>query len=148
MADDDEGVIKERLFLDKSNPALMHAEMTAIDNSLTRPWTVMKNYRRAPKVRWAENNCIENQAWVTIGREVYYLSARRHHHADQEEPAASRFEIFQSSEEVGRCREAACCDCSQPVVARLGSAGSVRQRHRCRRGRCRDIWAKRSRTKA
>jgi hypothetical protein len=74
MADDDEGVIKERLFLDESNPAILHNEMTTIDNSLTRPWMVRKNYRRAPKVRWAENNCIESQAWITIGKEVYYLS--------------------------------------------------------------------------
>jgi hypothetical protein len=74
MADDDEGVIKERLFLDESNPAILHDEMTTIDNSLTRPWTVMKNYRRAPTVWWGENNCIENQAWITIGKEVYYLS--------------------------------------------------------------------------
>ena len=36
MADDDEGVIKERLFLDESNPAILHNEMTTIDNSLTR----------------------------------------------------------------------------------------------------------------
>jgi hypothetical protein len=74
MADDDEGVIRERLFLDGSNPATLHDEMTTIDNSLTRPWTVRKNYRRAPTVRWAENNCIESQAWITIGNEVYYLS--------------------------------------------------------------------------
>jgi hypothetical protein len=75
MADDDEGVIKERLFLDAANPNLLHNEMTATDNSLTRPWTVMKNYRRAQKVWWGENNCIEGQTWVTIGKEVYYLSA-------------------------------------------------------------------------
>ena len=74
MADDNDGVIKERLFLDESNPTILHDEMTTIDNSLTRPWTVMKNYHRAPTVWWGENNCIENQAWITIGKEVYYLS--------------------------------------------------------------------------
>jgi hypothetical protein len=74
MADDDDGVITERLFLDKGNPRILHNEMTSIDNSLTRPWTVMKNYRRAPDVLWGENNCIEGQTWVTIGKEVYYLS--------------------------------------------------------------------------
>ena len=77
MADDDEGVIKERLFLDKGNPNLMHNEMTTTDNSLTRPWTVMKNYRRVQngqKMWWGENNCMEGQTWVTIGNEVYYLS--------------------------------------------------------------------------
>jgi hypothetical protein len=27
-----------------------------------------------PTVWWGENNCIESQAWITIGKEVYYLS--------------------------------------------------------------------------
>ncbi len=77
MADDHEGVIKERLFLNKDNPNLLHNEMTATDNSLTRAWTVMKNYRRAEseqKMWWAENNCIDGQAHVTIGKETYFLS--------------------------------------------------------------------------
>jgi len=74
MADDDQGVIKERLFLSKDKPDLLHNEMTTTDNSLTRPWTVMKSYRRLPDVVWGENNCIEGQTWVTIGTEVYFLS--------------------------------------------------------------------------
>jgi hypothetical protein len=74
MADDDEGVISERLFLDKGNPNILHDEMTTIDNSITHPWTVMKNFRRAQDVWWGENNCIEGQTWITIGNEVYYLS--------------------------------------------------------------------------
>lgn len=75
MANDDEGVITERIFLDKDKPDVLHDEMTTVDNSLTRPWTAMKNYRRAKKVAWKENNCIEGNAWVTIGKEVYYRSA-------------------------------------------------------------------------
>jgi hypothetical protein len=75
MADDDDGVVKERLFLDPDKAGILHDEMTTIDNSLTRPWTVMKNYRRMPKPDWPENNCIEGQTWVTIGEQVYYLSA-------------------------------------------------------------------------
>jgi hypothetical protein len=74
MADDDEGVIKERMFLDKGNPNVLHDEMTTIDNSITHPWTVMKNFRRTQDIWWGENNCIEGQTWVTIGNEVYYLS--------------------------------------------------------------------------
>jgi hypothetical protein len=74
MADDDQGVIKERLFLDHGNPNILHDEMTTIDNSITHPWTVRKNYRRAQKVWWGENNCIDGQTWVTIGKQVYYLS--------------------------------------------------------------------------
>jgi hypothetical protein len=74
MADDLDGVIKERLFLDKDNPDIMHNEMTTTDNSLTRPWMVMKNYRRVRDVKWVENNCIEGQTWVLIGKEPYFLS--------------------------------------------------------------------------
>src|SRR3954463_4588121 len=46
IADDNEAIIKERLFLDKANPNILHDEMTTTDNSLTRPWAVIKNYRR------------------------------------------------------------------------------------------------------
>jgi hypothetical protein len=77
MADDDEGVITERLFLDKSNPDLINNEITTIDNSLTRPWTTTRSYRRvknAKEATWVENNCTEGQAHVTIGGESYFLS--------------------------------------------------------------------------
>jgi hypothetical protein len=48
--------------------------MTTIDNSLTRPWTVMKTYERQATVWWPEHNCTEGQAHVTIGKETYFLS--------------------------------------------------------------------------
>ena len=73
-ADDNNAVVKERLSLDKANKDLMHNEMTTTDSALTRPWTVTKNYRRAPKVAWEENNCSEGNQHVTIGKEVYFLS--------------------------------------------------------------------------
>ena len=75
MADDDEGIIKERIALDRSDPNILRDEMTTIDNSLTRPWTVMKTYKRQAKVWWFEDNCIEGQAHVTIGKEVYFRSS-------------------------------------------------------------------------
>jgi hypothetical protein len=75
MADDNETVIKERISLDRNDPKILRVEMTTIDNSLTRPWTVLKTFRRLPHVWWTEDNCPEGQAWVTIGKEVYYLSA-------------------------------------------------------------------------
>ena len=77
MADDDEGVIKERLYLDKDDKSILRNEMTTIDNSLTRPWTVMKTYRRVKNAKeawWGENNCAEGQAHVVIGEETYFLS--------------------------------------------------------------------------
>ena len=65
-----------RIFLDKANAGLLVNEMTTIDNSLTRPWSVRKTWKRQEpdKVWWFENNCIEGQAHVTIGKESYFLS--------------------------------------------------------------------------
>src|SRR2546429_8714338 len=43
---DGKTVIKERIYLDKADPNILHDEITVIDNALTRAWTVIKNYRR------------------------------------------------------------------------------------------------------
>jgi hypothetical protein len=72
--EDGQAVIKERIYLDKSNPSILHDEMTTTDNALTRPWTVLKSYKRLPKVMWTENNCTEGNDNIAIGNEVYLLS--------------------------------------------------------------------------
>ena len=74
MADDGETVVKERFFLDQANPNILHDEMTTIDNALTRPWTVMKNYRRLPSVIWVEDNCAEGNNHIVIGDQNYFVS--------------------------------------------------------------------------
>ena len=43
---DNQTVVRERIYLDKSDPNILHDEVTTIDNALTRPWTVTKNYHR------------------------------------------------------------------------------------------------------
>jgi hypothetical protein len=48
---DNASVFKERMFLDKADPNILHNVMTTIDHALTRPWTVDKRYRRNPNVR-------------------------------------------------------------------------------------------------
>jgi hypothetical protein len=75
MHADNETVIKERIYLDKADPDVMHNEMTTTDHSLTRPWTATKNYRRLPKESWLEDNCVEGNPHVAIGKEDYFLSA-------------------------------------------------------------------------
>jgi hypothetical protein len=75
LADDSATVFKERIYLDKSDPTILRDEMTTIDSSLTRPWTVMKTFKRRDKVWWDEDNSIEGQAHVRIGKEIYFLSA-------------------------------------------------------------------------
>jgi hypothetical protein len=74
MADDNETIIKERTSLDRNDPGILRVEMTTIDNSLTRPWTVLKRFKRLTEVWWTEDNCPEGQAHVTIGKQVYFLS--------------------------------------------------------------------------
>jgi len=74
FAEDGEAIVKERIFLDKTNPDILHNEITTTDSALTRPWTVMKSYRRDRNVRWTENNCTEGNMHVVIGEENYFLS--------------------------------------------------------------------------
>jgi hypothetical protein len=75
MADDNEAVIKERLYLDKANPVVLHDELTTTDNSLTRPWSAIKSYQREKEVIWVDNTCTESNPYVTIEGQTYYLSA-------------------------------------------------------------------------
>jgi hypothetical protein len=74
---DNQSVFKERFYLDKDNPNLLHDEITAIDNALTRPWTVDKRYVRNPDLRadWPESICPEYNAMVVIGDDNFFLSA-------------------------------------------------------------------------
>jgi hypothetical protein len=75
LHEDNQSIIKERLSLDKSNPDTLRNEITVIDNALTRPWTVTKNYRRERDVEWYEDLCTESNNHVVIGKENYFLSA-------------------------------------------------------------------------
>ena len=77
---DNQSIIKERIYADKSNPNILLDEITTIDNSLTRPWTVTKRYRRDPSehVEWEEENCAEGNGHVEIAGQGYFLSADGH----------------------------------------------------------------------
>ena len=71
---DNQTVVKERIFLDRQNPNILHDEVTTIDNALTRPWTVTKNYRRERKPIWFEYVCAEGNRHVVVGKEHYFIS--------------------------------------------------------------------------
>jgi hypothetical protein len=71
-------IVKERFYLDQADPNVFHDQVTVIDNALTRPWTVLKTYRRDPgntQPYWIEMTCAENNPHVIIGKEGYMLSA-------------------------------------------------------------------------
>ena len=74
---DNQSIIKERIYLSKSESNLLYDEITVIDHALTRPWTVTKSYRRAanPRPWWPEYICADGQSHVQIGKEDYFLSA-------------------------------------------------------------------------
>ena len=74
---DNATVVKERIFLDQANPNRLRDEMTTIDNALTRPWIVTKNYIRVGGAQpvWLEWICAEGNSHVEIGGEPYFLSA-------------------------------------------------------------------------
>jgi hypothetical protein len=76
LAFDNESTFKERFHLDKSDPNLLHDEITVFDHALTRPWSVDKTFRRNPKERpnWSLNSCTEGNNQVVIGTENYFLS--------------------------------------------------------------------------
>jgi hypothetical protein len=73
---DNQSVFKERIHADKTDPNILHDEMTTIDHALTRPWTVDKRYRRAVGGggQWSEYYCGENNAQIMIGNENYFLA--------------------------------------------------------------------------
>jgi hypothetical protein len=73
---DNQSVISERIYLDKSDAKSLHDEITVEDHALTRPWTVLKTYKRNPEpVQWREDVCVENNPHVAIGGDTYMLSA-------------------------------------------------------------------------
>jgi hypothetical protein len=75
LHEDNETVIRERIFLDKADKDLLHDEMTVTDHALTRPWTVVKDYRRSadPRPQWEEYICPWESNTIRIGGEIYLL---------------------------------------------------------------------------
>jgi hypothetical protein len=75
--DDGEGVIKERIYLDKGDANSIHVDITSIDHALTQPWTVNKTYRRDPKVKepaWLSEVCAADNSLVRIGEDAFFMS--------------------------------------------------------------------------
>src|SRR5215467_3041210 len=74
---DNQSVFKERIYRDKVDPKILHDQITVFDHALTRPWVVDKKYVRdaSPRPRWWENNCMETNNLVAVGKEMYAISA-------------------------------------------------------------------------
>src|SRR2546430_5402341 len=76
LHDDNQTVVKERMHLDKNDPNNLVLEVTVIDDALTRPWSVLKSYRRQGDAQpaWTEPVCGEANNHVQIGKENYMIS--------------------------------------------------------------------------
>ena len=79
FADDDQAVIKERIYLDKTDTNLLHDDITAYDHALTHPWTKNRTYKRNANARpvWNEDACSADNGWIRLGDEAYFLSPDR-----------------------------------------------------------------------
>jgi hypothetical protein len=77
---DNESTFKERIFVDKNNPTILHDVITVFDHALTRPWTIDKTYRHGTKKypSWSRLTCLEGTAYVTIGKDYYLVSGDGH----------------------------------------------------------------------
>jgi len=73
---DNKTVVKERIYLDKSNPNVMLNDITTFDSSLTRPWAITKKYGRNPgeKFRLARGELRGGQWSRRDQRQGYFFS--------------------------------------------------------------------------
>ncbi|MEA3068094.1 MAG: hypothetical protein QOK41_1501 [Sphingomonadales bacterium] len=73
---DNQTVVKEKLYLDKSNPDILRNEITTYDHAFTQPWAVSRFYRREHNPIFEEYNCTEDNPWLVIGDELYLKDAQ------------------------------------------------------------------------
>jgi hypothetical protein len=74
---DGQTVIKERIYLDKADRNTLYDEITVIDHAMTRPYSKTQKATRNPNPRpvWHSDACSEDNIWVKIGKEPFFLSA-------------------------------------------------------------------------
>ena len=72
---DDEATFKERFYLDRANPDILHAEITTFDHALTCPWTITRSYERTRNPIWFQSNCVDDNKHVQVGKEDYFIGA-------------------------------------------------------------------------
>jgi hypothetical protein len=75
LHEDNQTVIRERIWLDKLNKGLLHNRVTIEDHALTRPWSIERVYLRETNPVWDFVDCAENNPHVLVGKEYYMISA-------------------------------------------------------------------------
>ena len=73
---DGEAVVTEKVYADKTDPNILHDEITTSDHALTRPWTVTRSYQRdagQARPEWPEVACRQDASRVLIGNDYYQV---------------------------------------------------------------------------
>ena len=71
--EDNQTVVKERIYQDKANPNILRDQITTMDHALTKPWTITRSYQRAANTVWVEHSCAEANDWIFIEGESYMV---------------------------------------------------------------------------
>lgn len=74
LHEDNETVVKERIYLAKDKPDVLIDEITTIDHALTHPWIVTKSYKRKHEAVWFPAECSEDNHHVMLGKDHYFIS--------------------------------------------------------------------------
>jgi len=74
LHEDNQTVVTERIFLDKSDSNVLRDEITTIDHALTRPWVVTCSFKRDRNPVWIDEVCAESNQYVVIGKDTYMVS--------------------------------------------------------------------------
>jgi hypothetical protein len=74
---DNQSIIRERIYFDRSDPTLLRDEIALTDHALMRPWSALKSYRRSAERYpiWREENCPGITRLTQIGNEIYMRAA-------------------------------------------------------------------------
>jgi hypothetical protein len=74
---DNQTVIRERFYRDKTAADTLYDDITVFDHALTRPWTLHKKAERTQSARpvWVSDLCEENNSLVQIGDQTYFHDA-------------------------------------------------------------------------
>ena len=102
---DNRTVVKERIHLDKTDPNVLRDELAVFDHALTRPWEVTRSYRRLPDPTWIEDVCAENNNYVFVGKESYFLSSDGYLMPTRKDQAPPDLRYFDQSSRINSRQE-------------------------------------------
>jgi hypothetical protein len=72
---DNQTIIKERFYLNRTDKNRLHIEITTIDHALTHPWSVVRPFQHEPNPIWLVVDCSEDNRNIVVGNESYLVSA-------------------------------------------------------------------------